>query len=185
MPHIPLCCKLLEELDDIDRSFKRARLTKYLQDVSIGTFTSPSSSDSDSANASLISSISSVSSGSVSSASSLDSDDESFFQSTPLPLLSDIEEMHALKMQAKINKLHQEILGLRVLCKNPAVQKASQIHLLDHWHNGNLDQYRKRIRVDPNTFDGIVNKIRNHDIFHNNSNVPQAPVEIQLAIFLF
>ena len=121
MPHIPLYCKLLEELDHIDCSFKRARLTKYLQDVSIGTFTSPSSSDSDSANASSISSISSVSSGSVSSASSLDSDDESFFQSTPLPLLSDIEEMHALKMQAKINKLHQEILGLRVLCKNPAV----------------------------------------------------------------
>jgi hypothetical protein len=100
-------------------------------------------------------------------------------------LLSDIEEMHALKMQAKINKLRQEILSLRVLHKNSTVHKASQIHLLEHWHNGNLDQYRKRIRVDPNTFDGIVNKIHNYNIFHNNSNVPQAPVEIQLTIFLF
>jgi len=62
---------------------------------------------------------------------------------------------------------------------------ASQLHLLEHWRTGNLSQYRRRVRVDPNTFDGIVNKIQGHKIFHNNSNTPQAPVKVQLAIFLF
>jgi hypothetical protein len=73
----------------------------------------------------------------------------------------------------------------RVLRHNPPIKKASQLHLLEHWRDGNLDQYRRRVRVDPNTFDGIVEKIRDHGIFHNNSHVPQAPVETQLAIFLF
>ena len=39
--------------------------------------------------------------------------------------------------------------------------------------------------MDPDIFDGIANKIHDHRVFHNNSNTPQAPVEIQLAIFLF
>jgi len=30
MPQLPLRRKLLDELDDVDRSFKRARLSKYL-----------------------------------------------------------------------------------------------------------------------------------------------------------
>ena len=183
MPHIPLHHKLLEELDDIDRSFKHARLSKYLEDISIELFLSLLASDSDSADTSLTSSISSVSSvSSISLVSSLNSDDES--QPTLLSI-SDIEGMFASATQARINKLRYDIITTRVLRKNPAIQKASQLYLLEHWHNGNLDQYRKRIHVDPDIFDDIVNKIHNHNIFHNNSNVPQALVEVQLAIFLF
>ena len=185
MPHIPLCCKLLEELDDVDRSFKHAQLSKYLEDISIEPFLSLLASDSDSADTSLTSSISSVSSvSSISLVSSLNSDDESSFQPTLLSV-SDIEEMFALAIQAHINKLCYDIITMRVLYKNPAVQKASQLHLLEHWRNGNLDQYRKRICMDPDIFDDIVNEIHDHNIFHNNSNVPQALVEVQLAIFLF
>lgn len=33
-------------------------------------------------------------------------------------------------------------------------------------------------------FDHIVELIENHEIFHNNSNVPQLPVPVQLAIVL-
>jgi len=100
MPHIPLRRRLLDELDDIDRSFKRARLSKYLQDVSIEVFPLPAS-DSESADISLISSPSSVS-----LVFSFDSDDKLSYH----PLLSlspsDAKEMYALTMQARINKLH-------------------------------------------------------------------------------
>ena len=183
MPHIPLRRKLLEELDDVDRSFKRARLLKYLQDMSIEAFIPLSSagSDSNSANISLVSSISSVSS--VSSVSG-DPDEASFDPFSSLAL-ADIEEMYASAIQANINKLRYRILTSRVLRKNPTIEKASQIHLLESWCDGNLNQYRKRVCVDPDTFDSIANKIRDHDIFHSNSNVPQAPIEVQLAIFLF
>jgi hypothetical protein len=98
---------------------------------------------------------------------------------------SDIEEMFAFTTQAKIDKLRHEIITSRVLRHNPPIKKVSQLHLLEHWRDGNLDQYRRRVRVDPNVFDGLVEKICNHEIFHNNSNVPQAPVGVQLAIFLF
>jgi hypothetical protein len=33
-------------------------------------------------------------------------------------------------------------------------------------------------------FDRLVEHIEDHDIFHNNSNIPQHPTPIQLAIFL-
>jgi len=190
MPHIPLHRRLLKELDDADHSFKRAHLSKYLQDVSIEPFVVPMTSDSNSgesnagnSNDSDISSISSLSS--LSSISSLGSDDESTIQPTPSLSFSDIQEMYFLMTQAQIDRLRQEVLTSRVLRKNPAITKLSQIHLLEHWRCGNLDQYRRRVRVDPNIFDGIADKICGHQIFHNNSNVPQAPIEVQLAIFLF
>jgi len=186
MPRMPLRRKLLEELDDVDHAFKCARLSKYLEDISIASFLSLSASDSDSTDASLTSSISSISSvssvsvSSVSSVSSLNSDDQ-----PTLLLLSDINKMYASQIQACIDQLCHHIITKRVLRKNPAIEKASQFHLLKLWHNGNLDQYRKRVCMDPNIFDGIINTIHNHNIFHNNSNVPQAPIKIQLAIFLF
>jgi len=37
----------------------------------------------------------------------------------------------------------------------------------------------------PPTFDGILEKIHNHHIFHNNSNCPQISVETQLTIFMY
>ncbi|KIN99133.1 hypothetical protein M404DRAFT_156060, partial [Pisolithus tinctorius Marx 270] len=39
-------------------------------------------------------------------------------------------------------------------------------------------------RVPPDVFSAIVDKIETHPVFHNNSNNPQLPVPIQLAIFL-
>jgi hypothetical protein len=175
MPPLTLRRKLLDELDDVDRSFKRARIHKYLQDVTIEPF--PLSASDSGSGVSPISTISSIS-----SMSSFVSDDESpsFVFSS-----SDIEEMSFIILQGKIDKLRHEIMTSRVLRRNPAIKKASQFHLLNYWRTGNLDQYRRRVRVDPTTFDAIVDKIRTHHIFHNNSNTPQTPVDIQLAIFLF
>jgi len=47
------------------------------------------------------------------------------------------------------------------------------------------DQFRKILRVNPSTFDKIVDKIKDDPVFFNNSNNPQQPVEEQLAITLF
>jgi hypothetical protein len=147
MPQVPLCCKLLDELDDVNRSFKCAHLSKYLQDMTVKSFVPlldlSSDSDSDTSSISSISSISSV--------LSFDSDDKaSIHLSLSLSFL-DIEEMYFLAVQAQHDKRRQEILTTRVLHKNPAVKKASQLPLLDHWCTGNIDQYRRRVHVDPDT----------------------------------
>ena len=101
MPQLPLRRRLLDELDDVDCSFKHARLSKYLQDVTIEAFIPLSASESGSDVS--ISSISSVSS--VSLVSSPDSDDGSSFQLSLSDDFSDIEEMYYLVTQAKIDGL--------------------------------------------------------------------------------
>jgi hypothetical protein len=53
------------------------------------------------------------------------------------------------------------------------------------WRDGNIDQFRRKVCMGPSTFDGILEQIRDHHIFHNNLNVLQTPVEIQLAIFMY
>src|SRR6266705_3273955 len=168
MPRIPLRRRLLDELEDQDRSFKRARLFKYLKDVSFENLLVPTS-DGESDNSDTSSSTSSST-----TTSSRDSD-ESASQGI-LSDLSEIEEIYIQTCRAKIDVLRQVILASRVLREHPPVKKASQIHLLEHWRNSNPNQYKRRVRVDPDTFDGIVNKIRDHRVFHNNSNVPQTPV---------
>ncbi|OAX30752.1 hypothetical protein K503DRAFT_788258, partial [Rhizopogon vinicolor AM-OR11-026] len=42
----------------------------------------------------------------------------------------------------------------------------------------------KKLRVNPENFDNILDHISNHHIFTNQSNNPQLPVALQLAIFL-
>src|SRR6266581_9023374 len=177
MPRLLLRRRLLDELEDQDHSFKHARLFKYLKDISFENLLVPTS-DGESDNSDTSSSTSSST-----TTSSRDSD-ESASQGI-LSDLSEIEEIYIQTCRAKIDVLRQVILASRVLREHPPVKKASQIHLLEHWRNSNPNQYKRRVRVDPDTFDGIVNKIRDHCVFHNNSNVPQTPVEVQLAIFLF
>ncbi|KAG2740584.1 hypothetical protein P692DRAFT_201667912, partial [Suillus brevipes Sb2] len=47
------------------------------------------------------------------------------------------------------------------------------------------DEFREILRVNPDTFDKIVEKIKDDTVFFNNSNNPQQPVEEQLAITLY
>jgi hypothetical protein len=44
--------------------------------------------------------------------------------------------------------------------------------------------FRKAVRVNPSTFDKLVEWIEDHPVFHNNSNCPQLTPATQLAIFL-
>ncbi|KAG2143559.1 uncharacterized protein EDB93DRAFT_1088142, partial [Suillus bovinus] len=44
--------------------------------------------------------------------------------------------------------------------------------------------FQKQLCVSPEIFDAILDQISNHPVFHNQSNNPQLPVAVQLAIFL-
>jgi len=133
MPHMPLCRKLLNQLGDIDQSFKCARLAKYLRDASIGFPFTVSESESES-DISSISSVSSVSS--LSSLSSLDSD-ISYATLSPSELMgyhysivqaeidrlrhelhADIDELFR-DIQAEVDKFQHKNLTSRVLRRNP------------------------------------------------------------------
>ncbi|KAG2337323.1 hypothetical protein BDR05DRAFT_978547 [Suillus weaverae] len=46
------------------------------------------------------------------------------------------------------------------------------------------DKFCQKLRVSPAVFDKLIERISPHAIFYNNSNNPQLPVPIQLAIFL-
>lgn len=47
------------------------------------------------------------------------------------------------------------------------------------------DIFRSYLRITPECFDNLLNSIQHHEVFQNNSNNPQMPVERQLAIALF
>jgi hypothetical protein len=149
---------------------------RYLEDSGV-ELAVPSGSESDS-DADFDSDLSSVS-----SLSSLLSDNS--HASHHLMSLSEIEDIFYLNTQAELNRLRQEILTSRVLRCNPKVKKTAQLPLLQLWREGNIDQYQCKVCVDPDTFDGLVERICGHHIFSNNSNVPQKPVSTQLAIFLY
>jgi len=57
--------------------------------------------------------------------------------------------------------------------------------LLEEWCiNDDLQKFRRKLRVNPNVFAHIIQRIEGHLVFSNNSNNPQLGIPIQLAIFL-
>ena len=116
MPQVPLRRKFVQELDDVDRSYKRARLSKYLHDVtSVDALTSDDDAASNASNISSISRISSVSSlstGSDADASSL----------TP----SKFMERHFAMLEKEIHKLREEFCTTRVLRQKREVRLSAE-----------------------------------------------------------
>jgi hypothetical protein len=110
-------------------------------------------------------------------ASSLDLDSE--------PSFSDLEEEFYLDWRRRYGELLHHLLTSRILFEAPPVPKSSQLHLLEHWREESPDHFRRKLRVDPETFDGLVALIEDNPIFSNNSNCPQLPVPLQLSVFLF
>ncbi|KIK14409.1 hypothetical protein PISMIDRAFT_84611, partial [Pisolithus microcarpus 441] len=62
--------------------------------------------------------------------------------------------------------------------------RALQIQLLPHFADHRPELFCKKHRINPNTFDFILDQITDHPIFMNNSPNKQLPVALQLAIFL-
>ena len=59
-----------------------------------------------------------------------------------------------------------------------------QLQLLDEWKIDNPVLFRHKLRVSPDVFANLIDIIKDHPIFHNNSTHPQLLVQVQLAIFL-
>jgi hypothetical protein len=90
--------------------------------------------------------------------------------------------MHLLQgIEAELD----EVLAARVLFKplEPPMY-ISQLPLLAHQAEHCPALFQKKLWVSPAIFDAILDQISGHSIFSNNSNNPQLPVAIQLAIFL-
>ena len=63
--------------------------------------------------------------------------------------------------------------------------KSSQLNLyLTDFQHDHPDCFRKKLRVSPPVFDRLAELIEDHHIFHNNLNILQHPINVQLAIFL-
>jgi hypothetical protein len=89
------------------------------------------------------------------------------------------------RWDAQVRALAVSLLTVRVLEACPPVKKSSQLDLvLADFQCDHPDRFRKKLRVSPFVFDRLVDLIENHHIFHNDSNIPQQPVPVQLAIFL-
>ena len=67
------------------------------------------------------------------------------------------------------------------------IPKAGTLHLAFKYEQNpdNHHRFTHMFRVSPHIFDVILNLIKDHPIFQNNSNNEQAPVHIQLAVTLF
>lgn len=179
MPTIPLRRRLLDELDDIQHDSKRARLqreiaelTEDILDTEFDHVLSDNDALSDNSDSSSISSLSSLSDNTDNNSSG---DEQS---------ISDLEKEMYEDFNREITALRHEILTTRVLEPGARVPKSSQLHLLDDFSENNLRLFRKKLRMDPETFHALVERIVDHPIFYNNSNVTQAPPKVQLAIFL-
>jgi hypothetical protein len=89
------------------------------------------------------------------------------------------------RLQDTIAALRDEIMLARVLHKpHEPPPRAPQLHMLVHHEEHRPHLFRQKLRVDPEIFDDILDHISNHPIFQNQSNNPQLPVSIQLAIFM-
>ena len=92
---------------------------------------------------------------------------------------------HFHQLQGSIAALYDEVEKARVLHRpDQPPLRAPQLHLLVHFEEHRPHLFRQKLRVNPEIFDDILDLISSHPIFHNQSNNPQLPVAIQLAIFL-
>jgi hypothetical protein len=83
-----------------------------------------------------------------------------------------------------IRALHDEVEKCQVLDMRPSLTRAPQLHLLQEWVLLSPEKFCRKLRIDAEVFDKLTTLIQAHPIFHNNSNNPQLPVAVQLAIFL-
>ena len=111
------------------------------------------------------------------------SSDISIHSDDPLPtsssdtdslfLVSDFEVEYYINWEWCYRELIDKILTTRVLNPAPSIPKSSQLHLLDHWRINNPKRFHCKLHVELLTFDALVGHIKDHPIFHNNSNNSQ------------
>jgi hypothetical protein len=160
--------------------------TQFLDDLPSSDAPSLAHPNSDSSSSpSSLSSISSPSSGTSDSSSS--SSHSAHLEHSPSIFgdLDSLEDTLLDRWDAQTQELAAYLLTARVLEACPPVKKLGQLGLyLTDFRDDHPDRFRKKLRVSPPVFDRLVELIEDNGVFHNNSNVPQHPIPIQLAIFL-
>lgn len=79
------------------------------------------------------------------------------------------------------------ILTRHYLNPRPYVPKSGNLHLAWEYARDPAlhDRFVNMLRVSPHVFETILGMIENSSIFQNNSNNPQRPMKIQLAVTLY
>jgi hypothetical protein len=86
---------------------------------------------------------------------------------------------------SSLTALQDEVQAACILhIPNEPPMRAPQIQLLDRFSIHHPDLFQMKLCVNPDIFDDILDQICDHPTFHNQSNNPQLPVAVQLAIFL-
>jgi hypothetical protein len=194
MPAISKRSRLLEETADFHVQRKRARTIRMAiqflddlpsSDAPVNADMSESSSPSSPSSASSPSSGISDSSSSPSRHSRHSTETHLGHSSSSSGDFDSLESMLLERWDAQVRALAVSLLTVRVLEACPPVKKSSQLDLvLADFRRDHPDRFRKKLRVSPFVFDRLVDLIENHHIFHNDSNILQQPVPVQLAIFL-
>ena len=93
---------------------------------------------------------------------------------------------HVKQTQLDLNIL-KGIKTTHYLRGRPEVKKSGNLHLAwDFAQNlEDHDHFKNMLRVSPFVFEFILLLIKDHPVFTNNSNNPQAPVDVQLAVTLY
>lgn len=182
MPHMSTRQLLLSELEDVQLNLKVAHFLE-LALRALDEIDESDSDDSSQSDMSISLTTNSESSDlSMSSDSSLSDSLFSIFLSSDTGLLTASHEF--IEFSNAITALHDEVSKSHTLVSRPRASCAPQLHLLEEWALTHPEKFRRKLQVDPEVFVEIVNRISNHPIFYNNSNNPQLPVPVQLAIFL-
>jgi hypothetical protein len=83
--------------------------------------------------------------------------------------------------------LFNKIKNTRYLNSRTSVPKSGSLHLAWEYAQNpqHHDLFTQMLRVSPRVFAVVIELIKDHPVFQNNSNVPQSPVDYQLAITLY
>lgn len=81
----------------------------------------------------------------------------------------------------------QAILTARYINPLPPVYKQGNLYLAWEYMSdpAHHPRFVNMLRVTPHVFTTILHLIEDHPVFHNNSNIPQAPVQVQLTVMLY
>lgn len=90
-------------------------------------------------------------------------------------------------LYSSVNSYLEHLTSVRFVAeKEPITKQADRFDLLlHHWYHSRPEIFRDDVRVYPWTFTRILSHIEGHPVFQSGSNVPQAPPNQQLILFLY
>ena len=91
-----------------------------------------------------------------------------------------------LQLQNDIS-MFQKICNTRYLNPRTSIPKQGSLHMAWEYAKDPAHHHLfiQMLRVSPFVFGVIHELIKHHPVFHNNSNVPQSPIDYQLSVTLF